>query len=782
MNQLLAATCPRCGRGLRIPSQWTNSLVRCKNCRQIVRTGRTPVVAASPQPAAPAKSADAPLAANGPQAPPVPNPAPIVANGPASPPEPAVPARPNEAPSSPPQVSAAANPSDAAPATNGPAGALQSLCPVQAAPEGNPANPFAFPAGGGPANAFDAQGEGAVGPNPYLAQIRKRRRRRRLITALVCFGVLIAIGVAVQNDAHVWAINQFRQWRDKTQAAVGGSPPPRDVPPAETALADSKGTAATVPTAPMAPKTARYWGRALLVGVKNYLYVNPLNPGYRTNKDMAAVRDPLGLAGLRQVLIKTMGFPAEQVVEFSDVAGQKAFPPMKSAIMENVENFLVGCRPSDRVVLAMVCHVVEAEGKNYFVPLEGEPGKVDTLIPVDWLYEQLAKCASKHKLVILDLSPFDPEQGSLRHATGPLSPKLEQQLQKAPPDTLVWLSCSGGERSYQFASNGFPGSVFMHFLQDCGMNLVDKKKNRRWNLPKDAPAGSMPLIANIPAINEEITKYVKERGDAKQTPKVFGSDTPDPDPAPTDPPPPITLQPPKGVDAFADAKLMEGIYQELSMVEDSSQAIGAESMPPFWAKNMDPYGADYSSAAEFDKKLATSPLRKATVETARLLRKHTTSFRTTFRASANDASFKKMLEREQETPATIDFDLNPALEQMEKAAKERDKEPSKRWQAHFDFVYARLLERLAYSREYNFVLGNRLRKDSPVLKDAKNNNGWRIVPADRVQDKEAKAHAAKRQKILDRIVKEYPNTPWEVLARKDLSTNLGLTVQEAKVE
>src|SRR5262249_27344772 len=159
------------------------------------------------------KSADAPLAANGPQAPPVPNPAPIVANGPASPPEPAVPARPNEAPSSPPQVAAAANPSDAAPATNGPAGALQSLCPVQAAPEGNRANPFAFPAGGGPANAFGAQGEGAVGPNPYLAQIRKRRRRRRLITALVCVSVLSAIGVAVQNDAHVWAINQFRQWR-----------------------------------------------------------------------------------------------------------------------------------------------------------------------------------------------------------------------------------------------------------------------------------------------------------------------------------------------------------------------------------------------------------------------------------------------------------------------------------------------------------------------------------------------------------------------------------------
>jgi hypothetical protein len=314
------------------------------------------------------------------------------------------------------------------------------------------------------------------------------------------------------------------------------------------------------------------------------------------------------------------------------------------------------------------------------------------------------------------------------------------------------------------------------------MNLIEKKKNRRWNPSNPGKENFLPLIAYIPAINDEVTKYVQDRAGAKQKPKIYGNDNPEPDPAVGEAPPPVTIQLPAGADAFADPKLMDGIFQELSMVEDVSQAIGSESMPPFWAKDMAPYAADYQSADEFDRQLATHPLRKAAVEAARFLRKHTTSFRKTFRSMAADVQFKKMLEREQETPATIDFDLLPALEQMEKAAKERNKETSKRWQANFDFIYARLLERLAYSREYNFVLGNRLRKDSPVLKDAKNNNGWRIVPTDRAQDKEAKAYASKRQKVLDRLLKEHPNTPWAVLARKDLSTNLGLTVQEAKVE
>jgi hypothetical protein len=83
--------------------------------------------------------------------------------------------------------------------------------------------------------------------------------------------------------------------------------------------------------------------------------------------------------------------------------------------------------------------------------------------------------------------------------------------------------------------------------------------------------------------------------------------------------------------------------------------------------------------------------------------------------------------------------------------------------------------------EYNFVLGNKLRKDSPVVKNAQN-NGWLIVPYEKLQQKDTRDWEKKRQEILERLAKEHPDTPWAIIARRDKNTFLGLTIQEAKVD
>src|SRR5262249_24593683 len=151
---------------------------------------------------------------------------------------------------------------------------------------------------------FDLKDGASNGPNPYLAQIRQRRARRRVITAGVFLFLAGAVAVGIYYDLHTAAINRLREWRSKTHSAFEGAVSHNDVPldtapavlPSTTATAPS---AASAPSAPalVAPKNARYWGRALLVGAKNYLFINPLNPGYRPNKDMGSQRDPLGLTG-----------------------------------------------------------------------------------------------------------------------------------------------------------------------------------------------------------------------------------------------------------------------------------------------------------------------------------------------------------------------------------------------------------------------------------------------------------------------------------------------------
>ena len=93
-----------------------------------------------------------------------------------------------------------------------------------------------------------------------------------------------------------------------------------------------------------------------------------------------------------------------------------------------------------------------------------------------------------------------------------------------------------------------------------------------------------------------------------------------------------------------------------------------------------------------------------------------------------------------------------------------------------------LLARLASVQEYGFVLGYRLRKETPVLKDPARHNGWVIVPQRKLEQKETRAFDAERQKLCAKIIKEHPGTPWEILARREQATILGVTLQEAKLK
>ena len=62
-------------------------------------------------------------------------------------------------------------------------------------------------------------------------------------------------------------------------------------------------------------------------------------------------------------------------------------------------------------------------------------------------------------------------------------------------------------------------------------------------------------------------------------------------------------------------------------------------------------------------------------------------------------------------------------------------------------------------------------------------NGLRLASVATLNgDKKGKDLAKDANKILDRIVKDYPDTPWAVLAKRDKLTNLGLEFQAAKLE
>jgi hypothetical protein len=116
---------------------------------------------------------------------------------------------------------------------------------------------------------------------------------------------------------------------------------------------------------------------------------------------------------------------------------------------------------------------------------------------------------------------------------------------------------------------------------------------------------------------------------------------------------------------------------------------------------------------------------------------------------------------------------------MQDLAGERGKETSKRWQANYDYVLARLEMQIAYLYEYTTMLGS-MRKELPP-RDPKLHGGWRLASQSTLQgDSTGKRLAREAQKTLDKLATDHANTPWAILAKRERFTALGLDWQPIK--
>src|SRR5262249_23753765 len=131
---------------------------------------------------------------------------------------------------------------------------------------------------------------------------------------------------------------------------------------------------------------------------------------------------------------------------------------------------------------------------------------------------------------------------------------------------------------------------------------------------------------------------------------------------------------------------------------------------------------------------------------------------------------------EQEPLGISIFKLKGALAAIKEANEKREMETSKRWQANFDYIQARLQSRLIYLFEYNYTLGQIRADNLPEL--APGQSGWRIGvsgPKLNVTENDAKDLAKKTKKLWDDIESKYPDTPWALLAQRESKIALGLT-------
>jgi hypothetical protein len=193
------------------------------------------------------------------------------------------------------------------------------------------------------------------------------------------------------------------------------------------------------------------------------------------------------------------------------------------------------------------------------------------------------------------------------------------------------------------------------------------------------------------------------------------------------------------------------------------------------------YRPDWVSVEQYNRALQKDPIRGSVIEAGlitqqqRLPDEPGLSF-----PPADDPDFKERMSANQDRVARIEYTVNEALVPITKAAKLRDRETSRRWQAHYDLIRGRLLAVKIRCAEYQTACA-RMKKDAPKFKNPKS-NAWKLVPTEEILSGDKVAKVAKETTtLLKRVVEDHPNTPWALLAQRELKDPFGFKWVETYV-
>jgi hypothetical protein len=735
MSQLVQSACPGCKNVLRIPTEWLHRPMRCKHCGMVMQAKSSAVSARSASIPS-GKQTPLPASRKG-QAMAVPVAEPVV---------------PSEG------VTSAALPAvPVAPAVNSSPFTDLTIAQQTSAPR----------------TRRRGSRSGGSGKGPLLALAVF------LITAFIIGGF-----IAYRNLDRLTALFPVDDDADarKNQGSHEGSEPPLE---AQTTPSNKETPWKDPSKVPPRPGSNLFPRRALVISVHDYLYANPIQNGM---PDSGAHN----LNNLLNGLSLGLHIPLNQIAHLSDVASAKygARAPTKTVIEQTLTKFLDTSRPQDRIMVFFVGHSVELEDKVYLAPIEGELDRAGTLIPLKWCYEQMAKCKARQKVLVLDVNRFNRTFGQERPGGEEMGPKLDAMLKAPPAGVQVWSSCCIKERSY--ATDDFPMGIFL----DSFLTALQKGGNGRIQKVEDA----IPIERYVDIVNKLMKNDLSKRK-LEQVSRLTGKEADTGTAYDLKKPPPDAVTclapPPRGVEM--NKILVESVLDQIGtppIKVTHEMALRYDALPPFPVEGLKKYEGGESQPG--------SPLRK-TVKNARAvlwavypgeepkdLSGDVSQLRARIRVQLNvlkegylapvgggnaENQFKSRVENDERKVALMIRAIEDALEELQaKPVTEAREIESKRWKANYDFVLARMQLEHAYLFEYQSMLGS-MRKEFPP-RDAELHNGWRLASTARLQgDSTGKKAYKAALKLLDTIIKENAGSPWEVLAKREKLTNLGLEWQ-----
>jgi len=191
------------------------------------------------------------------------------------------------------------------------------------------------------------------------------------------------------------------------------------------------------------------------------------------------------------------------------------------------------------------------------------------------------------------------------------------------------------------------------------------------------------------------------------------------------------------------------------------------------------YQPDSISNEEVRKKPDKYPLRAAVLSAVDVVRKHELEplppVEFVSPVPKDRPALLKRITENQKPLARQMAELKEAQERLEAVEDKRKREPFKRWQAHYDFILSHVQLQYAYLFEYSLMLGEFRKDNLPELDGKKGQNGWRLVASEKLTGSaDIKDMVKSAHKLLNKVVKDHPDTPWATLADRDLNTPVGL--------
>ena len=195
---------------------------------------------------------------------------------------------------------------------------------------------------------------------------------------------------------------------------------------------------------------------------------------------------------------------------------------------------------------------------------------------------------------------------------------------------------------------------------------------------------------------------------------------------------------------------------------------------------MKEYKPDWVRRDQYEQAIRNSPLRQAVINASQITQQRLPGMPSLVFPPVESPEFKDVMATNQALAERTVYTVDEALGPITAVAKLRDRETSRRWQAHYDLIRGRLLAMKVRCYEYNWACA-RLKKNPPKFKSPRA-NAWRLVPDSAIQYSEKAAAAAHdADRLLHRVIEEHPDTPWALLAQRELKDALGFKWVETYV-